>query len=313
MSAKKYKTKRKPLLRELKSTWPLYAMFALPAIWFLIFSYVPMVGIFMAFSEFEPGSGILGFFTGEWVGLKHFVRFFSSYYAWRIIRNTVAISFLDILVNFFSPILLALMFNEIINKTFKKVAQSITYLPKFISMVVIVSILRQLLGYTDGMFNNIIEAFGGKRIYFLSEPKYFWAIFTLMNTWATIGWSSIVYVSAISALPPDLYEACKMDGGGRFRMMWNVTLPGIRNTIMIMFILRMGTILTVGLEPILLLSSTILYDRAEVLSLHIYNYGMKDMDYSYAAAVGLLQSVFGLIMVLITNAISRKVANYGLW
>lgn len=313
MAAKKYKIKRTPFLRELKSTWPLYAMFALPAIWFVVFSYVPMAGLLMAFNEYEPGSGILGFFTSDWVGLQHFTRFFTSFYAWRVIRNTVVISLLDIAVNFFSPILLALMFNELINKTFKKIAQSITYLPKFISMVVIVSILRQLLGYTDGMINNIIEAFGGERIYFLSEPKYFWTIFTLMNTWATIGWSSIVYVSAISTLPPDLYEACKIDGGGRFRMIWNITLPGIRNTIMTMFILRMGTVLTVGLEPILLLSSPVLYETAEVFSLHVYNYGLRDMDYSYAAAVGLLQSVFGLIMVLITNAISRKVANYGLW
>lgn len=317
MQAVKYKRKlkRKPLLQELKTTWPLYVMFAFPAIWFVIFSYIPMAGLLMSFTEYEPGSGIVGFFTGEWVGLKYFKQFFTSYYAWPIIRNTVVISLLDILVNFFAPILLALLFNELKSKVFKKTAQSITYLPKFISMVVIISILRQVLEYPSGFLNSIISAFGGNPKYFLGDPKYFYTIITLLNTWATIGWSSIIYVSAISALPPDVYEACKIDGGGRFRLMWHVTLPGIRNTIVTMFILRMGNILTVGLEPVLLLTgdSSVLYEKAEVLSLHIYNYGMRNMDYSYAAAVGLLQSVFGLIMVLITNAISRKAADYGLW
>lgn len=315
MSVTKRKAKRQPFLRELKTTWPLYVMFALPAIWFILFSYLPMLGIFMSFAEYEPGSGIVGFLTGEWVGFKHFKRFFTSYYAWNIIRNTVVISLLDIAVNFFAPIVLALLLNELRCKAFKKTAQSITYLPKFISMVVIISILRQVLEYPGGFLNSIVTAFGGEPKYFLGDSKYFYVIITLLNTWATIGWSSIIYVSAISTLPPDVYEACKIDGGGRFRQMWNVTLPGIRNTIVTMFILRMGTILTVGLEPVLLLTgdSTVLYETAEVLSLHIFNYGMRNMDYSYAAAVGLLQSVFGLVMVLITNAISRKTADYGLW
>ncbi len=196
------------------------------------------------------------------------------------------------------------------------------YMPRFISVVVIVSIYKQLLafgtnGIGDGVINQIIRFFGGESIYFLGEAKRFWGLFTLMNMWASIGWGSILYVSAISGLGPEQYEACKIDGGGRFRMMWNVTLPGIRNTIVVMFILRVGNILSVGLEPVLLLSNPLLYETSEVLSLHVYLRGigaqMGFNDYSYASAVGVFQSVVGLIMVVGTNLISRRVSDVGLW
>jgi len=314
MNARTLKEKKKQGgIKGFKTTWPLYVMFLFPFVWFLIFSYIPMAGISMAFVDFIPGSGIPGFFTGEFVGFANFKRFYDSFFFWQIIRNTIVISLLDIAVNFFTPIILALMFNEIISKVFRRIAQSITYLPKFISMVIIVSIYKEFLSLSDGVINNFIAALGGQRIYFLAEPKYFWIIFTLMNTWATIGWSSIIYLSAISGVNPELYEACRIDGGGRFRMIWNITLPGIRNTIIIMLILRMGTILSVGLEPILLLSNVNLYSTAEVLSLHVYNIGILRFDYSYAAAVGLIQSFIGLIMVIITNFIAKRVADFGLW
>jgi len=309
------KLSKTKLLKHIKSDWQIYLMFLLPFVWFLIFCYLPMAGLTMAFTEYELGSGLRGFFTGEWVGLKYFKQFTQAFDFWRIIRNTICISLLDIAVNFPLPIVLALMFDQITNKIFKKVSQTITYLPKFISMVIIVSIYKSFLSL-DGLFNDILAAFGAERKLFLAEPNSFWMLFTFMNTWATIGWSSIIYCSAMSGISPEQYEAADLDGAGRFAKIWYVTLPGIIGTVAIMFILRMGGILNVGLEPIMLLvptNETVIYETAETLAFHVFRRGVQKLDYSYATTVGLFQSVIGLIFVVITNKISKKMSEYSLW
>lgn len=310
---KSYETGR--FLKHIKRDWQLYVMFAFPFVWFVIFSYLPMLGLTMAFTEYDLGSGIGGFFTGTWAGLKYFKEFVGGYDFWRILRNTVCISLLDIAVNFPLPIVLAVMFDQLRNKYFKKATQTIAYLPKFISMVIIVSIYQSFLSLS-GVFNNIREFFGADRKIFLADPGSFWILFTFMNTWASLGWSSIIYCSAMSGISPELYEAAKIDGAGRWGQIRHITLPGIAGTITIMFILRVGQIINVGLEPILLLvppRETVIYETAEVLALHVYRRGVQKLDYSYATAVGLFQSVIGLIFVVATNKITKKTSGNSLW
>ena len=305
----------------MKGNWQLYAMFLLPFIWFLIFCYIPMSGLMMAFTEYEIGSGISGFFTGEWVGLKYFKEFFAGQDSLRIIRNTLVISLLDIAVNFPLPIILALLFDQVTNKSFKKFTQTIMNLPRFISMVIIVSIYRRFLSQ-EGLFNDIIAAFGGTRKIFLEDPDCFWTLFTLMNTWAGIGWNSIIYSSAMSGIAPEMYEAAEIDGASRFRKIVSITLPSITGTIVIMFILRMGQLLNVGLEPIMLLlqtgsinltAETPLFATGETLAFHVYRRGVRTFDYSYATAVGLFQSLIGLILVIGTNWVSKKLTEESLF
>lgn len=302
---------RRPAWRaRIKKNLFLYLMFLPVALYYLVFKYAPMFGLVIAFKDYNAFVGILG---SKWVGMKYFDQFVHSMYFWRLIRNTLAISFLDLLVNFPAPIILALMLNEVQHKQFKSVVQTISYLPHFVSTVVIVGILVNFLSLSTGLINNILAAVGLQRVHFLAEPRYFWPIFTLMNVWRSVGWSSIIYIAALSGIDPTLYEAAVVDGAGRWRQLFCVTLPALLPTIVTLLIMRVGHVLDVGYEAIILMYNPQIYETADVISTYVYRRGLIDADYSFAAAVGLFQSLVGMLMVMGANALSRKLTETSLW
>ena len=285
-------------------------LFFLPCfIWMLVFCYAPMGGLVIAFEDYKLSKGIWG---SKWVGLKYFKKFFGDYYFFRILRNTFLISLYSILWGFPAPIILALMLNELRNERFKRTVQTVTYIPHFISMVVICSIIRQFC-LSDGVFNDIGAFFGAQRTALLQKPAYFRTIYVASGIWQEIGWSSIIYLAALTGIDPQLYEAAEIDGANRLRQTWHVTLPGIMPTIIMLLILRMGSILGVGYEKILLLYNETIYETADVISTYVYRTGLVKMQYSYSTAVGLMNSVINVILLLSANALSRRVSESSLW
>ena len=297
---------RKRILRH----WQLYLVVAVPLIMILIFSYGPMYGIQIAFRDYVASKGITG---STWVGTKYFASFFRTRQFPRLLGNTIGISLYSLLAGFPVPILLAISLNECESLRFKKSAQMITYAPHFISTVVIVSMFVQFLSLDNGLINRILNFFGHESIYFLNEPKYFWGVYTAMNLWKGLGWGTIIYLSALTGINTELYEACYIDGGGRWAKMWHITLPGISNTIGILLILQLGSVLSVGYESIILMYNPTIYETADVISTYVYRRGLQDADYSFATAVGLFQSVIGLILVTISNKLSAKFTEISIW
>ena len=271
-------------------------------IYLVLFAYKPMYGLVIAFKQYRPARGIWG---SNNVGFLHFKAFFTNPYFWRLLRNTFTISLLNILFAFPAPILLALLLNEVYNTKLKRTVQTITYMPYFISLVVACSIIKTY-SQSDGIFSQIAVAFGGQPQNFLTNTDTFLPIYILSDVWQTIGWNSIIYMAALSGISPELYEAARIDGANRFKQVLHVTLPGILPTIMILLILRMGSILNVGYEKILLLYTTPVYEVADVISTYVYRQGIEGGKYSYATAVGLFNSVVNVIFLLVFNAISRK-------
>lgn len=301
----------------LKDTWKsvkrnkyLYILFMPVLIHYILFKYLPMYGVIIAFKNYNLFKGIS---ESPWVGLRYFEQFLDSVYFWRLIRNTLAINFYDILLGFPAPIILALLLNEVTKNSFKRVVQTISYLPHFISAVVIVSMTVNFLNPTTGLINNIIASLGFPRVEFLSDHRYFWGVFTAMNIWKNIGYGSIIYLAALSGIDTELYEAAIVDGAGRWRQTISITLPSIAPTIIIMFLLRIGHLLEVGYESIILMYSPKIYETADVISTYVYRRGLVDGDYSFAAAVGLFQSVIGLALVVISNKLSKKYSETSLW
>lgn len=291
-----------------------YYLLALPGLlFFLIFHYVPMAGIVVAFKDISPFEGISGIFTSEWVGLEHFKTFFSSFYFKTVLSNTVIISFLKILFGFPAPILLALLFNEVRSKYFKKTVQTISYLPHFISMVIMAGLVTNVLSTNGGVVNEIVKLFGGDPVFFLGDPKYFRAILVISDIWQGIGWGSIIYLAAITGIDLSLYEAAAMDGAGKIRQIMHVTIPGIAPTIIIMLILRVGSILNAGFEQVLLLYSPAVYKVGDIIDTFVYREGLVNTNYSYASAVGLFKSIIGSVMVIITNKFANKFGYDGIW
>ncbi|QUI24047.1 sugar ABC transporter permease [Vallitalea pronyensis] len=296
-------------IKEIKRYKTIYIMLIPVALYYLIFHYGPMYGLVISFKDFSPRLGVMG---SEWVGLKHFQSFFSSYYAWRVIRNTFLISVLDIALGFPAPILLALLLNEIHKKVFKRTIQTITYLPHFISMVVICGILKDFLG-RDGAINDILNFLGFARDNYLQNPDLFRGIYVGSGIWQGVGYGSIIYLAAISGIDQALYEAATIDGAGRFKKIFHVTIPGILPTIIILFILRVGNTMTVGFEKIMLLYSPVTYETADVISTFVYRMGLEQMKFSYSAAIGLFNSVINFILLLAANKISKRFSETSLW
>ena len=287
----------------------LYLM-ALPvAAYFLIFCYLPMYGVLIAFQNYSPFKGIWG---SQWVGFKHFTDFFNSYYFWRLIRNTFMINFWDLLVGFPAPILLALLLNEVRSQIFKRTVQTVTYTPYFISLVVVVGLLKEMTA-SDGIVMDLLALFGMKRVNLLGYPEYFRALFVGSNLWQGLGFSSIMYLSAISAIDPTLYEAATMDGANRFQRVLYVTLPGISVTIITLFILRMGSMMSVGYEKIILMYNAVTMETADVISSFVYRKGLIDSNYASATAIGLFNSVLNCLFLVLGNTLSKRVAKRGLW
>ena len=288
----------------------LYLMFLPVFLYYVLFRYLPMAGLAIAFKEFNA---FLGFARSKAVGFKFFQQFFDSIYLWRLIRNTLVINLYDLLFNFPAAIIFALLLNEVRCTRFKKITQTITYMPYFISSVVIASMLVQFLSPSSGLVNHIIAALGGKRTYFMTQPESFRTIYTLMNTWKNIGWNSIIFLAAISGINTELYEACIVDGGGHWRRMWHVTLPGLSATIVVMLIMRLGHVMDAGYETILLLQNNANLETSDVIGTYVYRRGLKGGEYSYATAVGMFQSVIGFSLVIFSNYLSRRYSETSLW
>lgn len=305
---------RRASLRELRKSIArnkyLYLLFFPVFAHYLIFKYWPMYGVIIAFKRYNIYEGIS---ASPWVGFRYFQQFFESIYFWRLIRNTLALNFLDLLFGFPIPIIFALLLNEVSNKTFKRTVQTVSYLPHFISTVVVVSMLVNFLHPATGLINNIRAYLGLERVNFLADAKYFWGIYTMMNIWKGFGWGSIIYLAALSGIDVELYEAAIIDGAGRWRQTWHITLPGIMPVAIIMFLLRIGNILDVGYESIILMYNPKIYETADVLSTYVYRRGIQGAEFSFATAVGLFKSVIGLIMVVSANKISKKFTETSFW
>ena len=300
---------RNILIKDLIRNKYIYIMLLPVVAYYLIFHYAPMYGAVIAFKRFMPNKGILG---SPWIGFKNFETFFNSPYCLRIISNTVLLSVYGILFAFPAAIILALLLNEIRNPLFKKTVQTITYLPHFISLVVICGILRDFLSL-DGLINDFVELLGLERTMFLAEPEWFRTIYIGSGIWQGIGWNSIIYIAALSQIDTELYEAAKIDGAGRWKQMWNVTLPGILPTIVIMLILRVGSIMTIGHEKIILLYNPAIYETADVISSYVYRKGLLESNFSFSSAVGLFNSAINFVLIISVNRISRKVSETSLW
>jgi len=287
---------------------------ALPVIaYFIIFHYLPMYGIIIAFKKYSPRKGILGSPWTDNYGFANFIKFCTGPYFWRVLKNTFLISFYDILFGFPAPIIFAILMNEIQSKLFKKTVQTITYMPHFISITVVCSLIVSFTG-RDGLINDIIAFFGGTRNNLLSAPEYFRTIYVASGIWQNIGWNSIIYLAALSMIDQEQYESAIIDGAGKLQQIIHITIPGIAPTIIIMLILRMGSILSVGYEKIILLYNPNTYSTSDVISTFIYrNSFAGQQQFSYSAAVGLLNSVVNTLFIIATNAISRRVSETSLW
>ena len=278
-------------------------------VYFILFSYKPIYGLLIAFQDFRANLGIA---RSTWVGFRNFASFFKDPYFFRLIKNTLSISLLNIIFGFPAPILLAILLNEIKNVFFKRTVQTITYMPYFISMVVVASLIRTYSTQT-GIFSEVTKIFGGTGKNYLMFPEYFYPIYVVSDIWQHIGWNSIIYLAAITGIDQEQYEAAIIDGAGRFRRMFNVTLPNLLPIIMVLFILRMGGILNVGFEKIILLYNSSIYSVADVISTYVYRRGIQDAAYSYATAVGLFNSVVNVTFLVSANYLSRKYTEMGLF
>lgn len=296
--------------RELIKNKYIYLL-ALPVIaYYIIFCYWPMFGLVIAFKQYELGKGI---FDSKWVGLKYFMEFFKSRNCLRLIGNTLGISLYDLIAGFPAPIIFALLLNEIRSSKFKRTVQTITYLPHFISLVVLCGMITDFFA-AEGIITKILMKFGGAQVNYLGAPKYFKTIYVTTNIWQGIGWGSIIYLAALSGISPELYEAATVDGAGRFRQLLAVTLPGIAPTIVIMLILRMGQLMSVGFEKIILLYNPGTYETADVISSFVYRRGIgESAQYSFSSAVGMFQSVINLILLLGANFLSKRFSGNSLF
>ena len=289
-----------------------YLMVIPVLLYYLIFAYIPMYGAIIAFKDYSPNLGILRSPWADMGGLKHFINFFSDIYFKRIVKNTLVISLLDLIFNFPAPLIFALLLNEVRSRRLKNTIQTIAYFPYFISIVVVCGIVKEFV-LSEGVIVNIMVMFGGKRQALLQDPKYFRTIYIVSEIWKTFGWNSIIYLAALSGIDPEQYEAAVIDGAGRWKQTIHVTLPGISATIVVLLVLKVGSILNVGFEKIILLYSPATYETADVISSYIYRKGLLEYNWSYSTAVGLFNSVFNFLFLILANAVSKKINNSSLW
>ncbi|GAA4776121.1 ABC transporter permease [Microbacterium gilvum] len=300
---------RTPWRKALRRDWQLYALALLPLVFFAIFRYAPMLGNVIAFRRFRPGGSIFG---EEWVGLRYVEMFVKDPAFWQVFANTAILGGLTLLVCFPLPIILALLLNEVRKHAFKRVVQSISYLPHFLSVVIVVGMVMQLLSL-QGTVNQIITAVGGEAIPFLQRPEWFRVVYVASEAWQTVGWGTILYLAALTTIDESLYEAARIDGANRLQQIWHVTLPGIRPTMITLLILNIGSFLNVGFEKVLLLYNPLTYSTGDVISTYLYRVGLVSNNLSYAAAIGLFQALIGLVMVLGANYLSRRMVGTSLW
>lgn len=298
------------LLRSFRRNWDLYLLISPVIAYFVIFHYIPMYGVQIAFKHFIAAKGIWG---SDWAGFVHFERFFESYYFWRLIRNTVLINLYELAVAFPVPIMLALLINEAGNRRFQRFVQTVTYAPHFLSTVVMVGLILMFLDPENGIVNRIIQAFGGEPVSFMTEPEWFKTIYVLSGVWQGMGWSSIIYLAALSGIDPALHEAAKIDGASRLQRIRHINLPGILPTIVILLILNVGSMMNVGFEKIYLMQNSLNIESSDVISTYVYERGILGAEYSFSTAVGLFNSVINCLLLVIVNAVARRVNETSLW
>lgn len=304
------KEKRKRLLNQLLSQKFLYLMILPGLIYFLVFKYVPMWGLIIAFQDYQPFLGILG---SEWVGFKHFIRLFTEPTFFILLKNTLILFAMNVVIFFPIPILLALLLNEVRLALFKKFVQTMIYIPHFMSWVIVVSLSFVLLTVDGGLINELIAFFGGEKINFLLSQAWFRPMYILQVIWREAGWSTIIYLAAITAVDPQLYEAAKMDGAGRLRQMWHITLPAIKSVIVVLLILKIGDTLELGFEHVYLLLNATNREVAEIFDTYVYTAGLKQGQFSYSTAVGLFKAAVGLILVMLANRLAKKFGEEGIY
>jgi len=309
-SAISKKKRREQVWKRIMRDRVLYFILLIPIIYLVIFKYVPMAGNILAFRKFKVGGSMFGI---KWEGFKYFQLFITDTYFWQVFINTLILSVLNLIFGFPIPIILALLLNEVKNKTGKRVVQTITYLPKFLSTVVVVSMLQTLLSPSTGAINMFLNKFGIDSIYFLNEISWFRPVYIISDIWQFMGWNSILYLTALTNVDPQLYEAAAIDGAGRWKQTLYVTIPGILPTIVITLILSTGSVLSVGFEKVLLLYTANTMEIADVISTYTYRMGIVNSQYSYTTAVGLFQGIINLIIITVVNQISRKTSETSLW
>ncbi|WP_312894608.1 ABC transporter permease [Paenibacillus eucommiae] len=293
-----------------RKNWDLYLLISPVVVYFIVFHYLPMYGVQIAFKDFIASKG---FWDSPWVGFKHFQRFFDSYYFWRLIKNTLGISLYQLAVGFPVPILLALMINEVQSKRFRKTVQTITYAPHFLSTVVVVGMIFIFLSPKSGLLNLALQALGFGPVFFMTDAGWFKTIYVFSDVWQQMGWSSILYLAALAGVDPQQHEAAKMDGASRLQRIWHINLPSILPTIIILLILSMGSMFSLGFEKIFLMQNDLNMEGSDVISTYVYRSGILGAQYSFSTAVGLFNSVVNCILLISVNQIARKVSRTSLW
>jgi len=301
--------RRAPWRRTLARDWQLYSLAVLPLLFFVVFRYLPIAGNVIAFRRFQPGGSIFG---EKWVGLRYVRMFLSDPTFWHTFTNTLVLGGLSLVVCFPLPIVLALLLNEIRTRYLKGLVQSLSYLPHFLSVVIVAGMVMQLLS-VDGVVNQLVRSLGGNAITFLQDAGWFRSIYVSSEAWQTVGWGTVLYLAALTAVDEELYEAARIDGANRWRQTWHVTLPGIRPTMVTLLTLNIGTFTAVGFEKVLLLYNPLTYPTADVVSTYLFRMGVISNSFSYAAAIGLFEALIGLALVLAANAISRRAVGTSLW
>lgn len=297
-------------LKTMKRDYHLYLL-CIPALIFVfIFEYGPMYGLQIAFKDYSPVKGITG---SNWVGFKHFIRFFESPQFFNILKNTVGISFYSLLAGFPIPIFIALLLNQTSNLKFKKTVQTTIYAPHFISVVVLCGMITVFLAPRTGIVNGVLQMMGLDEVFFLAKPELFNDIFVWSDIWQNTGWGSIIYIASLSAVNPELYEAARMDGAGKLKTIWHVDIPSILPTIVIMFIMRTGSFMNVGFQKAFLLQNPLNIESSEIISTYVYKVGLIQSQFSYSTAIGLFNTVVNIILILSVNAICKKINETSLW
>lgn len=295
---------------EIKKMKAFYLMLLIPMIMLAVFSYAPMYGILIAFKDFSPGLGIL---DSPWNNFEHFKRLFDDYLFIRALKNTIIISLLKIIIAFPAPIVFSLLLNEITRDKFKRITQSISYLPHFMSWVILSTMIVEVLSPDRGIINFVIGLFGGEPIHFLASKSAFIPMLVISDIWKEIGYASIIYLAAMASIDTALYEAAEIDGANRFHKMIYVTIPSIMPMIIILFILRLGSVLNAGFDQILNLYNPLVYEVADIIDTYVYRAGLEQFQFDYATAVGLFKNVVGITLILVANAIIRRKSEHGIW
>ncbi|MFX3635234.1 MAG: ABC transporter permease [Candidatus Pristimantibacillus sp.] len=302
--------RRSDLLRRILKNKAIYLMILPGLLFFVVFKYLPMFGLIISFQDYRPYEGMLG---SDWVGFKHYIRLFTEPMFWTIFRNTIVLFLMNLAFFFPVPILLAIMLNEVRIKVFKRFVQTIVYIPHFMSWVIIVSISFVMVTMDGGIINEGIASLGMNKINFLLSDEWFRPMYIIQVIWREAGWGTIVYLAAIAAIDPGLYEASRIDGANRFRQIWHITLPSIRSVIVILLILKIGDVLELGFEHVYLLLNSMNRNVAEIFDTYVYTAGLKQGQFSYSTAVGFFKSIVGLILVMAANWLAKKFGEEGVY